>query len=91
MRSKFFVELPQDREGNRSYTNLFPAVLEIEISEGEKTANIILPAYHAEHFKTIPINELNSYWLEVPGPARLVSRGERESMIVVWLKGREGD
>lgn len=83
--NKFFAELPLDKQGNRSYTNSVPAVLEVAIPEGSLNARIVAPEFHTR-FGYIPVDKLNTNWIEVPGPARVITEGEREALIIQQLR-----
>ncbi len=87
--TKFYVELPRDKQGNRSYTNSRPAVLEIQsVMDGTLDVHIVAPEFHAKQRKTIPAKQVIEHFIEVEGPAREITEGEREAMIVTELMRR---
>jgi hypothetical protein len=80
----FFVELPADEYGNRAYTNAFPCVVEAEIRESELSGEIlwvIAPPEIATKWQSIHKASYGG-WLECEGPARSLTRDEREELIV---------
>lgn len=78
----FFVELSQDEHGNRSHTNRFVCVIEADLKEdgsGIQSLHIIAPDEIRCQKPTIRV--FPNQWVECEGPARMVSREERELII----------
>lgn len=77
----FYIEMPQDRFGNRLYTNSIPQIIEGEVTQGG--ISVCVP----ENFPW-PTLSLNG-WLEVSGPARLLAWNEREQIIAAHVPDYE--
>lgn len=81
MRRLYFVELPADEHGNRAYTGSFPCVVEADVEElggGVQRLHIKAPVEIASKWSTI-VNY--GGWVECEGPARSLTRGERDRLI----------
>lgn len=71
----FFIELADDKYGNRAYTNTQPRVIEADLTENKLTVldppDFGRPTVRAQG------------WIECPGPAREVTQDERETIIAI--------
>lgn len=82
----FYIELPFDGpngDGGRFFTGSFPCVIEatpgITVAHGLEVLHIIAPPEIAQKWTTIHYN--SAQWLEVQGPARPLTRAERDQLI----------
>jgi hypothetical protein len=88
MKNLFLVELPADKYGNRGYTNSVPCVIEAHetVENGLRHLDIIAPPEIVNKWPGIYRDSYGG-WLEVPGPARLLSWEEREALICLVKSG----
>ena len=73
----FFIELSWDEYGNRGYTNSKPRIIKADRTD-EYTLTVIDPDISVFPWSTVGSRR----WIECPGPAREVSYGEREAIII---------
>lgn len=78
----FYVELPADKYGNRAFTASFPCVVEGDLIETDFGTELVFkaPKEISSKWSSVLFDQYGG-WLEVDGPARLISWEEREEMI----------
>lgn len=78
----FFIELPADEYGNRAWTPDFPCVVEGNLVESNIGLKLVFvaPAEIKDRWPSVLFNQ-HGGWLEVDGPARMLTREEREELI----------